>query len=491
MSPRTLRRYRADRLLRTEFERLRASVLAVVSARLRTAGVRLDATDLDECYAQAWQGLYANVLDGREILSAEAWLVRVTYRRAIDEHRARGRLKRLVPSVERAGAGHRGAPAGVAPAEQRDLADRLDERARLRHVFEALRSRLSERERQAATLCYLQGLSRAEAAERMGVSERRMHKLMDGRGDGAPGVAQKVGAFVETIGDGRWCEEQGSLMRGFAYGILDPAGERHRLAEAHSSRCPACRAYVRSLRGLAVVLPPSPSLLHLLLGSGALAGAGAAAGPGAASGVATGSGAANGPGLPGGAVTAAGAGASPAASAGAVSASGAAGGGWWLAGPLGAKLAAGCVLALGVGAGCVALGGAPGQSGRPAHARHDRATAAARRPRDVQPSGAEAVAALLPATNGTTTVRAQAAHASGVAPTQQAVREFGPEQPAAVGAGAAASGPGAPTTAHAASLASTAGPSSSPSVGGGSSAGAGAGHAGATVPAAQREFAPG
>ena len=93
MSPRTLRRYRADRLLRAEFEQLRASVLGGVSARLRAAGVRLDAGDLDACYAQAWQGLYASVLDGCDIASPEAWLVRVAYRRAIDEHRALRRLE--------------------------------------------------------------------------------------------------------------------------------------------------------------------------------------------------------------------------------------------------------------------------------------------------------------------------------------------------------------------------------------------------------------
>jgi len=44
-------------------------------------------------------------------------------------------------------------------------------------------------------------------------------------------------------------------MRGLAYGILDPDGERYRLALIHHGECPACRAYVVSLRGLAAVLP--------------------------------------------------------------------------------------------------------------------------------------------------------------------------------------------------------------------------------------------
>ena len=67
---------------------------------------------------------------------------------------------------------------------------------RLRQLFEGLRGRLDAREREAAALCYLQGLSRSEAAARMGVSEARMRKLMEGRGPGRPGVAGKVGALV-------------------------------------------------------------------------------------------------------------------------------------------------------------------------------------------------------------------------------------------------------------------------------------------------------
>jgi len=54
MSPLTVRRYRAERMLRKEFEALRGRVLGTVRGRLRTSGVNLDASDLDACYAQAW-----------------------------------------------------------------------------------------------------------------------------------------------------------------------------------------------------------------------------------------------------------------------------------------------------------------------------------------------------------------------------------------------------------------------------------------------------
>jgi hypothetical protein len=67
----------------------------------------------------------------------------------------------------------------------------------------------------------------------MGILEARMRKLMDGQGAGRPGVAGKVGELAATIRGGGWCEEQGSLMCGLAYGILDPSGERYRLALIH------------------------------------------------------------------------------------------------------------------------------------------------------------------------------------------------------------------------------------------------------------------
>ena len=354
-----MRRYRAERMLRKEFEGLRGRVMGTVRGRLRTSGVSLDASDLEACYAQAWQGLYAAMLAGEEIANPTGWLALVTYRRAIEEHRSR---RRSYPA-EGVGApdGPRGADRGGVgePARERDFAEELDDRIRLRQVFEGLRGRLGERELQAAALCYLQGLSRAEAAARMGISEQRMRKLMEGPGPGRPGVAGKVGELLETIRGGGWCEEQGSLMRGLAFGILDPAGERYRLAMAHKNECPACRAYVLSLRGLAAVLPVP--FLPGVLGAGTLAGmAGAGTGTGvAASGAGTGAGSGVGAGS--------GAGAGVGASVGAAGAGGAAGGSWFLAGGgIGAKLAVGC-LVMAFSAGCVALTGAPTP---PRHAVH-------------------------------------------------------------------------------------------------------------------------
>jgi DNA-directed RNA polymerase specialized sigma24 family protein len=285
MSPPALRRYRAERLLRKEFLGLRSKVLTIVRSQLHAKGVTLDPADLEACYAQAWQGLYATVLGGEQVENPSAWLVLVTFRRAIDESRAAARQKLGVQERSVAVSAPGLAEKWRGAVSDPDLARELDDRAQLRQVFEGLRTCLSERECEAASLCYLQGLSRAEAAGQMGISEARMRKLMEGPGGGKPGVAGKVGGLLDTIKDGGWCEQQSSLMRAFAFGVLAPGGERHTLAMAHCRECPACRAHVASLRGLAAVLP-LPLFSPFALAAGA-AGAGAAGGVVGATGAGT------------------------------------------------------------------------------------------------------------------------------------------------------------------------------------------------------------
>jgi DNA-directed RNA polymerase specialized sigma24 family protein len=322
VTPLDLRRYRAERLLRKDFAALRSKVLAIVLSRLRAKAIALDPADLDACYALAWQGLYATVLDGELVENPSAWLVLATYRRAIDEYRAVSRTG-IVDGKDM------DSFSWQSSARAPDIAAELDNRARLRHVFEGMRACLSERERQAASLCYLQGLSRADAAEQMGISTAAMRKLMDGSGS-LPGVVGKLGELVSTIAADDWCKQQSSLLRAYAFGVLTPGGERHALAVAHCRECPACRARVASLRGLASVLP-LPFLSPLAL-AGALGGGVGVVGGGA--------------GVVGGSAGVAGSG------AGATGASGGAGAGAGVAtGGVGAGVATG-----GVGAG-VATGG--------------------------------------------------------------------------------------------------------------------------------------
>jgi RNA polymerase sigma factor (sigma-70 family) len=424
VSPLLLRRYRADRLLREEFEALRERVLGLVARRLRAAGLAVDRDDLDAAYAQAWHGLHSLILEGRPIENPAGWLVVVAHRRALDEHRAR-RSAREAPFEETAlqEASRRGGGA----VRGQDLAREVDDRARLRTLIGAWRARLSERERQAAALCYLQGLSRAEAAVQLGVSPARMRKLMDG-GGGLAGVAAKVGVLAQSIAAGEWCRQQGSLMRGLAFGILDPEGERYRQALAHSDECSACRSYVLSLRGLAAALPPLPTLLHWASGGAATTAAGAGGLAGAVSAPAGSTGA----GAPGAASSAAGVGSgSGLAAAGALpsygvagAGAGAVGGGWWLAGGVGAKLAVGCLLALGVGAGCLALErsrGGPGTDRGHRHAQLERRPRASARLALASGSTASAPRTLHE------TSSAAARSDQRLAAAGDADREFGPE----------------------------------------------------------------
>ncbi len=472
MSPSTLRRYRAERLLRQEFGSLREEVLRGVQGRLRARGVHLDDGDLEACYAQAWQGLYAAIAAGEEIANPGGWLAVVTFRRAIDEYRGArarglGNPAQVEPTgPERAGVGRTAVSvaAGAHTAHtDPDLAAELDDRAKLRQLFEALRGRLTARECEAAALCYLQGLTRAQAAQRMGISEARMTKLMEGRGPQSPGVAGKVGELLEAISGGEWCEQQGSLMRGFAFGILDPRGERYRLARLHQRECPACRAYILSLRGLAAVLPPLP--LPWWLGFGGphhtapnrtssthtpSTHTSSPRTPSARASPAHAAGAKAGAGTGGGAI----------AASGAAGAGGAAGGGWLLGGSVGAKLAVGCVLALSVG--CVALTVAPHHAGA-SHRSHSR------RPASVSLADAASTAMSSPALVGSTALdgaisgRSPVKRVPRISPTARAAavrraadrhaqREFGLEQPASATAAASSSAQPAPATARAASV---------------------------------------
>ena len=386
VSPAALRRYRAERTLRRDFAAQRSVVLRGVEGKLRAGGQRLDTSDLEACYAQAWQGLYAELLAGEQVANPTGWLVLVTYRRALDEQAARERARRGAVPLP-VGAGSDELDPGVEP----DFAGLLDDRDRLRGLLEGLSGRLDPLERRAAVLCYLQGMTRAEAAEHLGISERRMRRVMEGRSDGRPGVAAKVGALVTQITAGAWCDEQGSLIRAYAFGVLDPVGERRQLAEAHLSHCPACRAHVQALRGLAAVLPPivlAPGITASLVRG----------------------------------------------HAGAAGGSAGAGGGWMLASGGAAKVAATCALAVSVGAGCVAL--------TLPHAAPPRRPDRAPRAAAALPAATAAVVPAAAPRSAPVRARAGAQASVAGAPALQrrrAAREFGIEQqstPAAAGASA-------------------------------------------------------
>ncbi len=315
-------REQAEQVLSREYEELRSGTIRALRGKLATSGGSFDDRDLDAFYNQAWHGLYLRLAEGEVVENHAGFLVNASYFRAIEE------LRRVRP--ERRADGVDLATVGI----ETDVDAQLDDHVQLTQFMEGMRDRLTERERQAATLCYIHGCTRPQTAQALGVSPKRMEKLMDG-------VSRKIGALVADIRDGSWCESRDSLMKAYAFGVLDPDGERWQLASAHLRECPGCRRYVRGLRGIGAIAPPIglPLAAMALIGGGA-AGSGAAAS--GAGGQTTGAGASTGAGAGG-------------SSSGAAAAGGVASGGGGI-GAAGAAVAATAVVAA-AGLGAFALVG--------------------------------------------------------------------------------------------------------------------------------------
>lgn len=246
----------ASDLVSVEYEQHKSEVIRTVAAKLSASGVTSSHSDLDASYNEAWHALYMAMADGQEIENRVGYLVTVTHRRALNEHRAMKVSRRADPRAL--------SEVGV----DLDIDARLDAEIQLRHVREGFRSKLSSRELEAATLCHLYGYTRPEAAEAMGVKPKRMEKIMDS-------ASGKIASVVETVRAGEHCAELGSGVRAFSLGVLDPEGERYAIVSEHLDHCPACRREVWTERGLAAIGPPLP-LAFALLAGGTGAGSGAA-----------------------------------------------------------------------------------------------------------------------------------------------------------------------------------------------------------------------
>jgi RNA polymerase sigma factor (sigma-70 family) len=247
----------AERLIEREYEPLKAETLRSLAGKLRARGIRCPDEDLDAYYNQAWHALYTQISSGAEIDNPGGFLVQVGFRRAIDDFRRVRPDERVDLET-----------ADLAGAEQ-DVVQQLEDQRRLREFAEALRDELGERERVAASLCYIHGYTRPEAAKLMGISERRMQKVMDA-------VSKAVGRITRDIDDGNRCEARASTNKAYALGLLDPEGERHAATRAHLDECPGCRTDVIRMRGLAIIAPPS-LLPWAALQVGGAGGGGAAA----------------------------------------------------------------------------------------------------------------------------------------------------------------------------------------------------------------------
>ena len=262
---------KAEYLLERDYEKLKGPTLRALRAKLRSRRMHFDSADMEGFYNQAWHALYTKVQGGEKVEQIPGFLVQVAFFRAVDEYRR-------LHVADHADAEFVSAEGleGITTGEDVDAL--LDDSRALREVREGMEDRLTPSEAAAATLCYFHGYSRAEAAEALGVNDRQIQRLMDA-------ASKKIGTIVDEIKAGAWCKSRESLIKAYALGILDPEGERHRMASAHLAECSACRRYVLALRGLAAATPPA--LLPIALASAGVLGGGGAAVGGAVAGKGT------------------------------------------------------------------------------------------------------------------------------------------------------------------------------------------------------------
>jgi DNA-directed RNA polymerase specialized sigma24 family protein len=244
---------RFERVIAECYERLKPEVLATVRGKLAVDSLHPDPADLDAAYNAAWHALYEQSRGHEEEISnLGGWLATITYRRAIDDIRS-ARLKYRAPAA----AGERISQLGY----EHDLDGEIADRQRYHQWLLSVRLRLNAREQQAVSLCVLHEYSRRDASEIMGIDIKRLDKVM-------VAASKKLGGLLEAINRGDWCQDQRSLIKAYALGLHEEGGARHELAVAHLAECQACAAYVRSLRGIAVVVPAPALLTGAAMGAG-------------------------------------------------------------------------------------------------------------------------------------------------------------------------------------------------------------------------------
>ncbi|MBI2690957.1 MAG: sigma-70 family RNA polymerase sigma factor [Solirubrobacterales bacterium] len=251
----------ADEVIGAEYDAFKDEVTRTAAGKLGASKIRFAELDMDGFYNQAWFGLYTKLQDGQQIENRKGLLIQMTYRRAIDEYRTLHPDRQADPVVLET--------LGV----DNPIEETIDQQQEFKHFVEGMRSELNQRELQAATLCYVYGMSRPEAAEQVGVRPKRMEKIMDE-------VSRKMRPVLASIKEGNWCEDRAVLINQFALGALDPEGSDYREAIDHLEDCPGCRRHVMGTRGLTAVTIPSALMLFALTGAAVGAGAAGAAAAG-------------------------------------------------------------------------------------------------------------------------------------------------------------------------------------------------------------------
>ena len=230
-------RQQAEAVANANYEALKEVVLRSVGSRLFARSVRLDRIDLEAAYNQAWHGVCQAIAQSRRVENLAGLLVDITCKRAIDIYRQRNEAMHADADVE-------------SHAVEVDLAERVDDQNKIERLLERLKDRLTDVQRNAVTLCILQGYTRPEAARILGIEASAFEKVMDR-------TMKKIGGIIAGM-DSRGCgdDEWARALRSFALGLMsEDSPDYERIAE-HVGECASCTRYVMGLRGLAAVLPP-------------------------------------------------------------------------------------------------------------------------------------------------------------------------------------------------------------------------------------------
>lgn len=223
-------RQQAEDLANTHYHALEGEVIRTVRANLMRRKIRLDTSDLEAAYCQAWHGVCLQIERGVSIRDLRAMLVTITCRRAIDTYR-RMRLGVHV-DVELESYGF-----------ETDFAERMDDKQKLRRLVTRLRTRLNDNECKAVGLCVMQGYGRSDAAKLLGMSEPPLQRIMDSATRKIRGVVAEIDA--RGCGDDEWSR----LLRAYALKTLPGDNRDYRRVQAHIENCETCRRYVHGLRG--------------------------------------------------------------------------------------------------------------------------------------------------------------------------------------------------------------------------------------------------
>jgi DNA-directed RNA polymerase specialized sigma24 family protein len=179
-------RYRAERLARTNYTKLQAPVAHFVRRRLGRAAENLPDQELEASYNVAWDALMRQVTQDKAPDGIDGWLRVVTYRQAL-RHLRRRRFDCELPLGD-----HDDFETASDPCEL------ANSREIVRQFLTQIRERFGERSARIVAHLWLGGFTRAAAADRVGVSQKRLENMLYGT-RGRAGLKQELARLMDQL----------------------------------------------------------------------------------------------------------------------------------------------------------------------------------------------------------------------------------------------------------------------------------------------------